>query len=165
MGNIIGIVAVDKNNGIGVDGTTLYRIKEDLVFFKEMTKGSVMIMGRRTYEDFIPYIKENDDRLFVVLSSSIDTVQHKNVLVYKTLEDIKMDVLPKFFGERKIFIIGGNRMWESFEMDEFYVTKILDERNCDCWFNTELLNKFENFEVISTITTTNGTNLSFTRYF
>lgn len=165
MGNIIGIVAVDKNNGIGVNGTTLYRIKEDLTFFKEMTKGSVMIMGRRTYEDFLPYIKENDERLFVVLSSSIDTVQHKNVLVYKTLEDIKMDVLPKFLGYRKIFVIGGNKLWESFEMDEFYVTKILDERNCDCWFNSELLNKFENFEVIRSITTANNINVSFTRYF
>lgn len=165
MGSIIGIVAVDKSNGIGVNGTTLYRIKEDLTFFKEMTKGSVLIMGRRTYEDFIPYIKANDERLFVVLSSSIDTVQHNNVLVYKSLDDIKIDILPKFLNKKKIFIIGGNKLWENFDIDEFYVTKILDERNCDCWFNSELLNKFENFEVISNITTSNGINVSFTRYF
>ena len=47
---IAAIVAVDGNNGIGFDGELLERIPEDMRRFKELTKGEVVIMGRKTWE-------------------------------------------------------------------------------------------------------------------
>lgn len=44
------IVAVAKNNVIGVDGDLPWHISEDLRRFKEITMGKPMIMGRKTFE-------------------------------------------------------------------------------------------------------------------
>lgn len=44
------IVAVDLNWGIGYKGNLLQRIPEDMKFFKQMTLGKVVVMGRKTFE-------------------------------------------------------------------------------------------------------------------
>lgn len=49
--NVVAIVAVDENNGIGYQGELLARIPEDMKRFKELTTASGMvIMGRNTWE-------------------------------------------------------------------------------------------------------------------
>ena len=44
------IVAVDKNYGIGRDGGLLFSIPEDMAYFRSMTRGNTVIMGRKTLE-------------------------------------------------------------------------------------------------------------------
>ena len=44
------ICAVAENNTIGLKGDLPWNIPEDLKFFKEKTKGKVLIMGRKTFE-------------------------------------------------------------------------------------------------------------------
>jgi dihydrofolate reductase len=44
------IAAVAANNVIGKDGTIPWDLPEDRHMFKELTMGSTLIMGRRTYE-------------------------------------------------------------------------------------------------------------------
>jgi dihydrofolate reductase len=44
------IVAVDENNAIGKDNKLLWHIAEDLKYFKLITKGHPVIMGRKTFE-------------------------------------------------------------------------------------------------------------------
>ena len=46
------IVAVDKNWAIGMDNKLLVSIPQDMKFFREMTKGKVVAMGRKTLESF-----------------------------------------------------------------------------------------------------------------
>ncbi len=46
------IVAVDRNWAIGKDGGLLVSIPEDMKFFRTMTKGKTVIMGRKTLESF-----------------------------------------------------------------------------------------------------------------
>ena len=43
------IAAADRNWGIGYKGQLLAHIKEDMKFFKEMTVGKAVIMGRETF--------------------------------------------------------------------------------------------------------------------
>ena len=42
------IVAVDADWGIGKDGDLLQRISADMKYFRETTKGKVVVMGRKT---------------------------------------------------------------------------------------------------------------------
>lgn len=44
------IVAISDNNAIGRDNALLWHISEDLKFFRRMTSGHPVIMGRKTYE-------------------------------------------------------------------------------------------------------------------
>ena len=44
------IVAADENNVIGKDNQLIWHLPDDLKFFKRMTSGHAIIMGRNTYE-------------------------------------------------------------------------------------------------------------------
>ena len=39
------IVCIDKNNGIGKDGGLLFRIPEDMAYFRRMTVNKTVIMA------------------------------------------------------------------------------------------------------------------------
>ncbi len=44
------IACVDRRGGLGREGELLFRLKADLAFFREKTRGATVIMGRRTME-------------------------------------------------------------------------------------------------------------------
>lgn len=44
------IVATDLGRGIGAGGALLYYLKEDMRYFKALTTGNTVIMGRKTFE-------------------------------------------------------------------------------------------------------------------
>lgn len=67
---INGIVAMDKNKGIGKNNSLPWKISEDMRNFKKLTIGNkknAIIMGKNTYLD-VNFLKERDN---LVLSSSI----------------------------------------------------------------------------------------------
>ena len=52
------IVAVAENGVIGKDNQLIWRIPEDLAYFKKRTTGHVIIMGRKTLES-LPFLLPN----------------------------------------------------------------------------------------------------------
>lgn len=63
------IVAVYDDWGIGKDGTQPVALRADRKFFREMTRGAMVIVGRRTIADF-PGQKPLPGRVNVVLTRS-----------------------------------------------------------------------------------------------
>ena len=63
------IAAVYDNWGIGRDGTQPIALKADRKFFRETTRGAMVIVGRRTIEDF-PGKQPLPGRVNVALSRS-----------------------------------------------------------------------------------------------
>ena len=63
------IVAVYDDWGIGRDGTQPVALKADRKFFRDMTRGAMVIAGRRTVADF-PGQKPLPGRVNVVLTRS-----------------------------------------------------------------------------------------------
>ena len=61
------IVAVSENWGIGNENNLLFSIPQDMKFFRETTKESVVIMGRNTLESF-PGKKPLKNRVNIVLT-------------------------------------------------------------------------------------------------
>lgn len=61
------IVAFDKNFLIGADGKLPWRIPEDLKFFKSVTTGNSILVGRKTW-DLLP-VKPLPNRLNMVLTN------------------------------------------------------------------------------------------------
>ena len=67
------IVAVYDDWGIGKNGTQPVALSADRKFFRETTRGAMVIVGRRTVEDF-PGKKPLPGRINVVLSRKSDEI-------------------------------------------------------------------------------------------
>ena len=147
---ISAIVAVDNNWGIGFNGKLLEHIPEDLKYFKALTTGHVVVMGRKTW-DSLPK-KPLKDRLNIVISR-----QPRGPLGEMAFS-IPMDeakVRVALSGnDEEWFIIGGGSIYQEFLSicNRVYVTKIDKEyENVDTYF--------PNLDELSGWTATSQTNL------
>lgn len=126
------IVAVDRNWAIGKDGGLLVSIPEDMKFFRTMTKGKTVIMGRKTLESF-PGGSPLKGRRNIVLTrqTSCDLKgAERAASVDEALDMVK--------GEEpdNVFVIGGSTIYEAFlpYCDTCYVTRIDYEFEADTWY-------------------------------
>ena len=123
------IVAHDPNLLIGKSGELPWRYPEDLRYFKQVTMGSPILMGRVVFEEIGE--KPLPGRRNIVLSRTktwdIPGVEHFTSM-REALEAAK--------SEKKIFIIGGRALYEAgLEIaDTLYVTLVHKEYDGDTWF-------------------------------
>lgn len=102
------IVCCDKNWGIGYQGGMLFHLPSDLAFFKEVTYGHVIIMGRKTYLS-LPGQKALPGRENIVLSKD-ESFKPKDALVLRSKEALKAYL--KDNPEKKVFLLGGGTLYE-----------------------------------------------------
>ena len=116
------IAAVDKNWAIGNKGKLLVRIKEDQRFFKETTMGHVVVLGRKTLEEF-PGGKPLKGRTNIILSRNTG-YEVEDALVVHSIDEL-MEVLNSY-QEDDIYIIGGQSVYEALipYCNEGIITKI-----------------------------------------
>ena len=115
------IAAVGKNLELGKNNDLIWSIPGDLKFFRSVTSGHTIIMGRNTF-DSLPKMLPN--RKHIVLSSKEDFPSE--VEVYKNLKDL---LLKYKDCEEEIFIIGGGSVYSLFleYCDKLYLTEIDEE--------------------------------------
>ena len=108
------IVATDINGCIGKSGQMPWHVPSDLKRFKELTKGGVVIMGRKTFESL--GCKPLPDRLNVILTQdsekSVDWFYAGIVCansVIQALDIAVMNVSRRDFDT--IWIIGGGEIY------------------------------------------------------
>jgi dihydrofolate reductase len=123
------IVAHDPNLLIGKKGGLPWRIPEDLAYFKRVTMGCPIIMGRIVFEEIGE--KPLPGRRNIVLSRTKTWVT-KDVESYRSLDE----ALEAVKTEEKVFIIGGRALYEKgLEIaDTLYITLIDSEYEGDTWF-------------------------------
>lgn len=123
------IVAINKNNGIGMENKLLYWLPNDLKRFKSLTTGHTIIMGRKTFESLPKGALPN--RRNVVLSRQ--DITFEGAERYSSLEE----ALKSCKNEEEIFIIGGASLYnEAIKIaDTLYITEIEDsEKEADAFF-------------------------------
>lgn len=103
------IVSVDEKMGIGANGKLLASYPEDMKFFKAMTTGHVVVMGRKTW-DSLP-IKPLPNRTNIVITSKPQKSNDINV-EFITMEDFLNNLDYLDTGDREIFIIGGASIYK-----------------------------------------------------
>lgn len=131
---ISAIVAVDENWGIGYNGDLLEHIPDDLKYFKELTTGNIVVMGRKTW-DSLPK-KPLPDRLNIVLSRYYSTPACEHTLCM-TLDSLNYVINNDDRFSKDIFIIGGGQIYKELLplCDRIYVTKIFKSHdNVDTYF-------------------------------
>lgn len=116
------IAAIDRNWAIGQKGRLLVQIPADQKYFQEMTKGKVIVLGRKTLATFpngIPLAQ----RVNVILSGDRNFSVRGGVVVHNMEE--ALEELKKYKKE-DIFIVGGSSIYQQFlpYCSVAYITKI-----------------------------------------
>lgn len=137
------IVAVTQDGVIGNNGSIPWRIPEDLHFFRLMTLGSDVIMGKNTYIS-LPK-KPLPKRRNIILSSTMPPSNDGSFIVTRTPKAAASDYPAAF-------VIGGtetyNAMWQY--IDTFIVSHIPGNYPGDTIFPLGKLHK--EFEYAGTYT-------------
>lgn len=137
------IVAVDNEWGIGLDNQLLFRIPEDMKRFRELTKGNIVVMGRKTLES-LPNGEPLPNRLNIVLTRQ-DMSSKDNLVVCHSIEDLLQYIKDT---DMEVYVIGGSEIYKQL-LDysrEALVTKINSSALKDKYFPN--LDKLPNWEVV-----------------
>ncbi len=123
------IVAVYDDWGIGKDGTQPVALSADRKFFRETTKGAMVIVGRRTIEDF-PGKKPLPGRVNVALTRS--GCEIPGFTVCGSAEEAEL--LAKT--AQRAMVIGGGSVYRQMLplCDTAYVTKVHCTPESDTFF-------------------------------
>ena len=133
------IAAMAKNRVIGVNNKLPWHIPEDFKFFKETTKGHILIMGRKTFESLG---KPLPHRFHIVITRQESyRYEDPNVQVVHSLNmalELAHMLTEKFkakFGD-EVFIAGGGDIYRQAMdiVDKIYLTVIEQEFAGDACF-------------------------------
>lgn len=128
------ILAADRKWAIGKDNDLLIHLPGDLKYFKKMTTGKAVIMGRKTLES-LPGGKPLPNRRNIILTRSKD-FEVPGAEVFHSIEDVLQLIKSGKLESDETFIIGGAEIYKQMMLhcDKFYITKIDAELPADCYF-------------------------------
>lgn len=114
------------NRVIGAGNRIPWHLPEDFKWFKQMTTGHVIVMGRKTFESIGKLLP---DRETIVLTRS--AFAHPGVRVARELSEI-----AALAGERKVFICGGAQIYQQALplCSDLYLTLVKREVAGDTYF-------------------------------
>lgn len=128
------VVAMGENRAIGLDGDLPWRLRSDMKFFRSVTMGKPVVMGRRTFES-LPRVL--DGRLNIVLTRNGD-VSAAGVVVVPDLaaglEEARAWAAKE--GAEEIAVIGGEAVFAEIlpQADRIYLTEVHAAPEADTWF-------------------------------
>lgn len=120
------IAAMSLNRVIGAGGKIPWHLPEDFKWFKQMTTGHVLVMGRKTFESIG---RPLPNRETLVLSRS--AFSHPGVRTIRGLEE-----LPAVTASRRVFICGGAQIYQQALplCSDLYLTVVKREVEGDAFF-------------------------------
>ncbi len=126
------IAAVDKNWAIGHQNKLLVSIPADQKYFRQMTTGKVVVMGRRTLESF-PNGEPLKNRTNIILTRNPD-FRKEGVTIVSSVEAALKAV--KAYPAKDVFVIGGDSVYRQMlpYCDTAYITKIDQVFDADAYF-------------------------------
>jgi dihydrofolate reductase len=124
------LVAADEQNVIGKDNKLPWHLPSDLRYFKNLTWGMPILMGRKTYDSIG---KPLPGRKTIVITRNTDW-QKENVETVHSLEEA-IDKAAKH-GVKEIFVIGGAEIFTSAfpQAHRIYLTRIHHRFDGDVFF-------------------------------
>lgn len=126
------IVAVDENWAIGNKNELLVRIPNDHKYFREVTTGKVVVLGRKTLETF-PQGLPLKNRTNIILSHNPE-YKVKDAIVVHSIEELQEEL--KNYPTEDVYIIGGASVYREMlpYCDVAHVTKIEHAYQADAYF-------------------------------
>lgn len=133
------IVCTDKNYGIGYDNKLLVNNPIDMKFFKEKTKGHIVVMGRKTFESF-PNQKPLPNRINIVITKD-KKFKKDGIIVFNNIYAF----LNSIYNTKNTYVIGGASIYKQLfkYCDELFITKMENKFQCDTFLDTFYLYKYK----------------------
>lgn len=129
------IVAVAQNNAIGLNNDLIWRLPNDMKYFKDITSGHHIITGRKNYISIPQKFRPLVNRINLVLTRN-NNFNEEGCFTFNNLE--KAIEFAKSNNETELFIIGGGQIYkEALEndlVDKLYVTHVLETFEADTFF-------------------------------
>lgn len=124
------LVAADEANGIGVNNELLCHLPADLKYFKQITTGHCIAMGRKTFDSIG---KPLPNRTNIVITRNKELVIEGCIIVHSVEEAI---AFAKTKDETELVIIGGGVIFEEALplTHKVYLTRIHHTFNADTFF-------------------------------
>jgi len=128
------IVAVSRNGVIGAGGDLVWRISDDLKWFKKVTMGKPIVMGRKTYQSIGRPLPGRDN---IVVTRDLE-FSAGGVFVARSIKDAL--TLARARAEDceagEVCIIGGGEVYKQTVAiaDRIYMTRIAAEVEGDVFF-------------------------------
>jgi dihydrofolate reductase len=121
------IFAMDQNRAIGKDNGLPCRLPADLNYFKIVTMGHPVLMGRKTYNSIG---KPLSGRRNVVITQNREFAAEGCEIVHSVEEALEL------FGQEELFVIGGVEVFRLFlpHVNRMYITQIEHEFEADTFF-------------------------------
>lgn len=122
MRPVIGMIwAQTPDRVIGSGGTMPWHVPEDLAYFKQVTQGSPVIMGRRTWDSLPEKFRPLPGRVNVVITSDTGRAQQlaeQGALSAASLEEAIEAAQPHASETSTVWIMGGGAVYaEALEKD------------------------------------------------
>ena len=113
------LVAMDQNRVIGKDNQLPWHLPADLQYFKKVTMGHPIIMGRKTF-DSIGRVLPGRENVIVTRNREYTNTE---CTILHSIEEVK-DFADA--NEQEVFIIGGAEIFKAIlsVADRLYITKI-----------------------------------------
>ncbi|MBD8388103.1 dihydrofolate reductase [Dysgonomonas sp. BGC7] len=113
------IVAIDENNAIGRDNSLLCHLPNDLKYFKAVTQGYPVIMGRKTFESLPKGALPNRRNIVITKNKAL---QFGKCEMASSIQE----AIDLCSNESQLFFIGGGTIYsETINLaDKLYITRI-----------------------------------------
>jgi len=122
------IVAIGRNKVIGNKNTIPWKLPADMNYFRKMTIGKPVIMGRKTFESIGKPLPE---RTNIIITRDQNYKAEGCIVVHSVDEAIKAAE-----GSKEAMVIGGSQIYKEFLpiANKMYITLIDADFNGDTYF-------------------------------
>lgn len=104
------ILCTDKNGGIGLNLRMAWQCPEELQRFKELTAGSLLIMGRKTVQH-LPKL-EGRTILCITKDLKLNTVKYANRVHLFSSIDSALEFAGQKYPSKNLFVAGGGAIYK-----------------------------------------------------
>ncbi len=131
------VAAASDNNVIGKNNTLIWRMPADMKFFKNLTTGHTVVMGRKTYESMG---KPLPGRKNIIITRNT-AYKAEGCVVFSSFSA----VLEYCKAENEVFVIGGAEIYHQLihSADKIYLTRIHENFDGDAFFPDIAINEWD----------------------
>lgn len=128
------IAAMARNRVIGINNQLPWYLPNDLRFFKAVTMGKPIIMGRKTFQSIG---KPLPGRTNIIITRDPDYRADGVVVVHSVDQAIeKATSVAELDGASEVMVIGGAEIYQAVlpRADRLYLTRVEADVDGDAWF-------------------------------
>ena len=142
--NITLIAAIGKNRELGLNNDLIWKIPEDLKFFRENTLGKPIVMGMNTLNS-LPKLLSNRKHI-VLTRKNVDL--DSSIVIVHNIEEL-ISYIELLDGE--VMVIGGASIYSQMikYANKMLLTEILDESEADVYFPEFSLDEWDKLLISS----------------